>query len=481
MKCLRLLCLLAVLCSPGLPGQDDHRVLAGKIETLAKAQADLNMFSGTILVAQDGKVIYAGAFGEANKDHRVPNRLETRYNIGSIGKTITAVAVMQIVQEGKLRLSDPLEKFFPDFPFDEKKTITIHHLLTHTSGLGDYLEHKDYRARNAALRTTGDLLPLIYDEKPAFAAGERYQYSNSGMVLLGGIVEKVSGQSYPEYIRRRIFEPCGMTASGIVFEDEVLPDRATGYTQNADGSFTANILSVPGPSSAGGLHTTAPDLLKFDQALKGNLLLSAESKKTMFTPSPQRPETACGWELKERHGQSYVGHSGGADGVEAYFYRFTDSGYTLIVLSNYTNGGEELASSLIDMLFGKPYSLPTPADANFRLGYRMQGEGALRDAAMVLDRNLSADPPHLLSLFFAANVRVRGGFELETAISHFDRFLQLAGKDDFPPPGIIWEQKGDAYRKLGKTTEAIQSYKKALELNPNDAALRNKLKVLDGK
>jgi CubicO group peptidase (beta-lactamase class C family) len=479
---IQVIVLLAYLSGAAVAlGKSSDSTTAAKIDTLVRAQADLDMFSGTVLVAKYGKIVYAGAFGQADRDYGILNGMDTRYNIGSIGKTVTAVAVFQLIQNGKLQLSDPLEKFFPECPFTEKHTITIEHLLTHSSGLGDYLEHKDYIAKISTMRSVTDALPLVWDQKPLFEPGERYQYSNSGMLLLGGVIEKISGQSYPEYIRKNIFEPCGMTSSGIVQEDEVLPDRAIGYTQNVDGSFTSNILTVPAASPAGGLRTTAPDLLKFDQALNGDFLLSEESKKIMYKPSRLRPEIACGWEVKEKYGQHYVGHSGGTDGVEAYFYRFIDSGYTIIVLSNYTNGAEELTSDIMALLFDQPYSLPTKVDANFRLGYRMQGEGKLEDAAKVFARNLSTNPPHLLSLFFAANVRIRGGFELEKAITYLDQFQQLAGKDDFPPPVIVWEQKGNAYLKLGKIDEAIQSYKRALELNPANNQLLEKLQKLESK
>jgi CubicO group peptidase (beta-lactamase class C family) len=147
--------------------------LSRKIAVLANTNSELEMFSGTLLVARNGKVVYSGAFGEANKDNHVPNTLETRYNIGSIGKTITAVAIMQLVQEGKLKLSETLGKYYPECPFPEKETITIQHLLTHSSGLGDYMEHTDYKAKLATWRPIADALPLIFDQKPDFPAGEQ--------------------------------------------------------------------------------------------------------------------------------------------------------------------------------------------------------------------------------------------------------------------------------------------------------------------
>jgi CubicO group peptidase (beta-lactamase class C family) len=451
---------------------------ARKIADLAEAHSRLEMFSGTLLVAEKGKVIYAAAFGLADKDHRVPNTLKTRYNIGSIGKAFTAVGIMQLAEEGKLRLTDTLGRYYPECPFPEKDSITVHHLLTHTSGLGDYLEHREYRARMGGLRSVDDALPLIFDQKPDFAPGERFRYSNSAFRLLGGVIERASGLSYREYLRWRIFEPCGMTESDLAREDEVLADRAIGYTQNANGAFTSNVLVIPPPCPAGGLRTSVGDLLLFDRALRDGRLLSGEATRTMLTPSPRRATYACGWEVKEYDGHSYVGHSGGADGVEAFFYRFLDPEYTVIVLANYHNGAEELASGILALLFDKPYSLPTVADANFRLGYRMQGENMLREAAAVFARNLGSDPPHLLSLFFAANVRIRGGFEVEKAIEYLDRFLQLAGPADFPPPSMVWEQKANAYRKLGLKPEAIRALEKALELDPQNVNLREQLEKL---
>jgi CubicO group peptidase (beta-lactamase class C family) len=136
---------------------------AQQISTMVKAYAGLDMFSGTVLVAKNGQIIYEGAFGEANKDFGIPNNLNTKFNIGSIGKTFTAVAIMQLIEHDQLELSDPLGKFLPDFPFPEKDEITIYHLLTHTSGLGDYLEHEDYLGTIPKISRIDDVLPLVYD------------------------------------------------------------------------------------------------------------------------------------------------------------------------------------------------------------------------------------------------------------------------------------------------------------------------------
>jgi CubicO group peptidase (beta-lactamase class C family) len=452
-----------------------------KVDALVKAHAKLDMSSGTVLVARRGEMIYEAAVGEADKDHRVPNRADARFNVGSIGKTFTAVSIMQLVQNGRLQLTDTLDKFLPECPFPEKATISIEHLLTHSSGLGDYLMHPDYRSKMVTLRTVSDKLALVYSQKPEFPAGERLQYSNSGFLVLGAIIEKISGLSYPAYLQKHVLQPAGMTDTELALEDEVVPNRSIGYTKNCDGTYTANILVVPPPCPAGGLRTTARDLLKFDRALAGSLLLSEASKARMFAPSRLRPTVGLGWEVKEYHGHRFVGHSGGTDGVEAFFYRFIDDGYTVVTLSNYDRGNGLLCSAIEAILFGQAYELPTVADANFLLGYGMQSEGKHREAVRVFARNLETEPPHLMSLFMAASSRVLGEFELEKAIAELDRYIELAGKDAFPPVSMAWARKGSAFKLLGKIAEAIGCYKKDLELDPNDKAAEGQIKTLRGK
>ncbi len=455
-------------------------LLIQKIASQTKAYAELDMFSGVVLVAKNGQIIYEGAFGDANKDLNTLNSLHTKFNIGSIGKTFTAVAVMQLIQSGQLQLSDPLSKYLPDAPFPEKDRITIHQLLTHTSGLGDYLEHEEYLGMLSKIREISDVLPLVYDQKPQFAPGEDFSYSNSGYLLLGIVMEQVSGLPYHKYLQKYVFEPSGMTESGIFYENQVLPDRSIGYTKTWDGDYVSNVLSVPAPCPAGGLRTTASDLLKFDQALLGATLLSEESKTAMYTASELRPTYACGWEIKEYRGHKFVGHSGGADGIEAYFYRFIEDGFTIVTLSNYDGGNGQVCSDIEAILFGQDYSLPTIADAHFALGYDLYSKGQYREAAKVFARNLNGDEPHLMSLFFAADSRLRGEFELENALAYLNRYIQLASEDNFPPITMAWSRKGRVLYELGRIEEAIESYEALLKIDPDNANAKEKLKELTG-
>lgn len=456
------LVLVSLLVVPGFGEQP----VKEKIDELMAAYSKYDLFAGTVLAAKDGKIIYTGAFGDANKDHKVANKLETRYNIGSIGKTFTATSIMQLAQKGKLKVSDPLSKFLPDFPFPEKDTITLHHLLNHTSGLTNYMGHKDYEAKAPGLRKISDALALIYDQKPQFPAGEKFRYSNSGMVVLGAVIEKVTGITYAEYIKQNIFEPLGMNESGIVYREQVVPNRSTGYIKNGSGTYTNNIFMEPPAFSDGGLYTTVGDMLKFDQALYGDKLLSEEHKTKMFTPNGPTDGYAYGWSTAVIEGHRLIGHGGGAPGINAIFNRFIDDKYTIIVLSNYDGAAVPVSRAIEAILFGRAYNVPTRADAVFQLGFSLEMRGKLREAVTVFSENLTGENPHLPTLYQSARSKIVGKFEQEKAIAELDRYIKLAKKDTQPSAAAAYWRKGVAFEQLGKIEEAIRCHETSLKLDP---------------
>ena len=477
MKSLALaLATLLAIPSPVLAGRS--AVQAQNIEALVARHAELDLFSGTVIVADHGKVVYAGAHGEANKDHRIPNRLDTSYNIGSIGKALTAVAIIQLVEAGKLRLDDKLATFLPDFPFPEKDTITIQQLLNHSAGLGDYMEHEDYKRKMSSIESIADILPLVYAQKPLFAPGERFGYSNSGMVVLGAIIEKTSGLSYPDYLQQRIFKPAGMTNSHLAQEDDLLANRSIGYTIQPDGGFRTNVREIMPASADGGLHTTAPDLLRFDQALNGDVLLNADSRQRMFTPVGPAPFLASGWFTKRVDGHLAVGHGGGAPGINAEFRRYPDDGITMIVLSNYDMGATPLAEAIEKSLFGLPYALPTKVDADYTRAEQFIEQGHAPAALAILDRLAAAEQPHLPSLYAGAKLRIGAKLEADQAVAALTRYIALAGTDAQPSRAAAWWRKGNAYELMGKIAEARASYEQSLQLDPNDEDVRQSLQKL---
>jgi len=335
-----------------------ERKLVHEIELFMNKLAAADAFSGTLLVAKDGKPIFMKAYGLASKAYNVPNRMDTKLNIASTTKMFTAVAVFQLIEQGKLSLADTVGKILPDYPNKEvAEKITVHHLLSHSSGLGDY-HGAQYICRKGILREPRDYFPLFAGEPLSFEPGAKMQYSNAGYVVLGAIVEKVSGENYFDYVRKHIFKPAGMTSTDFYETDIDTPNLATGYTNfedKGDDYFefhlgqrrNTSLYNGAKGSSQGGAFSTAEDLLRFSLALRGNKLVSAESLDLMTTSKFFFRKYAAGdiyygygVELENINGMRVIGHGGGDLGISSGIRWYPDSGnYTFAVLSNYDRGG----------------------------------------------------------------------------------------------------------------------------------------------
>ncbi len=314
--------------------------MARELDAFISKLAGADVFSGAALLAKDGKVIYKNAFGTANKDFNAPNRVDTKFNLGSMNKMFTSVAIAQLVERGKLSFDDPLAKFLPEFPSKEAaEKIRIKHLLSHTSGLGSYFNKTFRESSRARFRTINDFLELAKDEKLAFEPGSRWSYSNTGMLVLGAVIEKATGQSYFDYIRENIYKPAGMINSDCYDLDRVNPNLAVGYEKDytAEGvRFRNNIFShVIRGGAAGGGYSTVEDLLRFDVALRSNKLVGAEYVKLLLSPKPELKSLGYGYGFSIDQENQIVGHSGGFEGISSNLDMFLNSGYTAVVLSNY--------------------------------------------------------------------------------------------------------------------------------------------------
>src|SRR6185295_5246399 len=255
------------------------------------AQADV--FSGTVLLAKDGKVLYSGAWGLASKDFNVPNKLDTKFNLGSMNKMFTSTTIAQLVEQGKLSYDDPLSKFLPNFPNpDAAKKIKIKHLLTHTSGLGSYFNDEFDKSSRARFRTVDDMMQLAKGDSLAFEPGTRWSYSNTGMLVLGKVIEVVTKQDYFDYVREHLSKPAGMVNTDAYQLDEVNKNLAVGYQRefSDDGTkrFKNNIfMHVIRGGPAGGGYSTAEDLVRFAEALTSGKLVSKQTFELMTTPKPE--------------------------------------------------------------------------------------------------------------------------------------------------------------------------------------------------
>jgi D-alanyl-D-alanine carboxypeptidase len=317
----------------------------GQSDLVAALRAELEKdspagkFSGAALLAKDGKPIFTGAYGMADREKKIPNKLDTKFRIGSMNKMFTAVSILQLVQAGKISLSDPVGKYLTDYPNKDIATkVTIQHLLTHTGGTGDFFGPQ-FDAHRLELKTLQDYLKLYGERAPEFEPGSRWEYSNYGFLMLGVIVERVSGKSYYDYVSENIYTPAGMTSSGSFPEDQNVPDRSIGYTQFGGGSLQPNIDTLPyRGTSAGGGYSTVEDFLRFANALTNHKLLNVQNTELLTTgkvDTPRGDKYAFGF-MDSGAGtpMRHFGHGGGAPGMNGDLQIFPQSGYVIVVLSN---------------------------------------------------------------------------------------------------------------------------------------------------
>jgi D-alanyl-D-alanine carboxypeptidase len=307
-----------------------ERAVLDDIRRLVETKSKVDEFSGTILIARGHEVILEEAYGLANRNFGIANTLATRFDIGSIVKSFTRVAVGQLIQGGRLHLDDKLGQFLPDYPNQvAREKVTIGQLLEMRSGIGDFFGPKFERTSRGDLRSLKDYLPLFASEPLAFAPGTDRAYSNGGYIVLGMIIEKITGQSYYDYVQQHIFDPAGMKSTDFSFSDMPHDHEATGYSKESESGFKlpprtlrANVLMLPARgSSAGSARSTTRDLLLYSQALAGDVLIKEATAEQLGI------------------GRASIGVAGGAPGLNAVLETGIPSAgaseYTVIIMSNY--------------------------------------------------------------------------------------------------------------------------------------------------
>jgi CubicO group peptidase (beta-lactamase class C family) len=334
--------------APGRCPTPDFQVTAGRaVDELATSQA----FTGAVLVAVDGKPVLRRAVGEANREWHVANTVDTRFRIGSATKTFTAVAILRLVDAGKVALDDPAAKYIPNLP-QGWAGVTIRMLLSHTAGVPDYIYAPTFRDREARLvQTPASLLALVREKPLDFAPGAGWRYSNTGFVLLGMVIETASGRSYADYLRDEFFTPLGMADTGYETEDAIMARRASGYMRTRDGWAEGPFIAPSSAYAAGALYSTVDDLLKWDQALYGDRLVSKAGRDLMF--ADHRNHYGLGWQVDETWGAARVSHGGATPGFQTSFQRYPDRRLTVVALSNSELGvSEKLATDLAGLCLG---------------------------------------------------------------------------------------------------------------------------------
>lgn len=336
---------------------------AADAEALIEPYVADGRFSGAVLVALHGKPILREGFGLANREWDIAVTPETEFRIGSMTKQFTATAILQLAEQGKLVLGDPIGKYYSAAP-KSWNSVTIAQLLSHRSGIPNFTELPGFD-ENVARRdlTPEQVIALTRDAPLHFAPGSQYEYSNSGYVLLGYVIEKQSGQPYADYLREHVFHPLGMEHTGYDVSADILPHRASGYRRENDVWKNASFVSMRVPFAAGALYSTVDDLLIWDQALAAEKPLSRASLEAMFTDHGSH--YGYGFVIDSDSGHRREWHNGGIDGFTAYLARYPDDGLTVIVLANLEGAPvNKIGRELAHLNFGEPAGGVAPSVAH---------------------------------------------------------------------------------------------------------------------
>jgi CubicO group peptidase (beta-lactamase class C family) len=344
---------LLFLFSIGANAQD----LSVRLEQIIQYYVSNHQFMGSVLVAKGDQTLLDRGYGSADLEWNVPNSPTGKFRLGSITKQFTSTSILLLEDRGKLNVGDLVKKYVPDAPAAWDK-ITIYHLLTHTSGIPNFTSFPDYSKSEAVASTPQQLVDRFKNKPLDFEPGSKWSYSNSGYVLLGYIIEKVSGGSYQRFLQENIFNPLGMKDSGYDSNSAVLLHRVSGYTPSPNGIEHAGYINMTIPFSAGALYSTTEDMLRWHRGLFGGKILSAASLKKMTTPF--RSDYAMGFMVQTRNGRRAISHGGGIEGFNTAASYWPDEKLSVIVLANLNGQApEEIANDLAAIVHGEPITLPS--------------------------------------------------------------------------------------------------------------------------
>jgi CubicO group peptidase (beta-lactamase class C family) len=359
-----------------------------------------------VAVIRPGETIYKSGYGYANLEWRQPTGPETVLGLGSVTKPFTAQAVMLLEQQGKLRLDDEITEYLPDAPTHGRE-ITIAHLLTHTSGIANFVTQPGFWPNTArAERTPEEVIALFADLAPDFEPGDDYSHSNSAYVLLGRLIETLSGMPYGDFIESAIFAPLGMTHSRYMDDQRIIPKRAARYLREEDDWVRAPYLSASVTYAAGGLGSTLDDLILWDQALREGTLITHELDARMRTPvrlnDGREMGYGLGWGLSRYRERAVTHHAGGVPGYSSFARRFLGDDMTIIVLSNiglFDAGGlaGEIANALLSLPAPERVAVPVaPSELDACAGVydNFIGEsleGSRKDETLTVSGELTCD------------------------------------------------------------------------------------------
>lgn len=425
-------------------------------------------FSGAILIARDGKPIFSKAYGMANYELSVPNNVDTKFRIGSVSKQFTATAVMQLQERGKLNINDSICQYLDDCP-SAWKPITIKNLLNHTSGIVNFTRLPEASGSFLVLPHTHSEIVNIFRNLPLESSpGEAYNYNNSGYYLLGLIIEKVSGITYAEYVRKNIFAPLGMNDTGSDDQQTIVKNRASSYSLGSDYVFRNSAYTNMGILfSIGGAYSTVKDLLVWEQSFTHNKLLKSSTKEEMFTPG--KGNYGYGWVIDKLGSCARMYHDGGITSFSASLQRLPDAGLTVIAISNRgDDGGIRAAYDVVGKICGVPATIRG-----------IQPELMSLNAEKLVEIINDAKSNFPIFDIRESKVEEIGNYlmlikQKKQAVEVFKVNVSL-----YPKSANAYLKLAMAYESVGDKVLAVKNFKQCLELDPGNKTALEHLKKLE--
>lgn len=453
---------------------------AGKIDELLNKYAEYGLFNGSVLVSENGNVILAKGYGYSNIDSKIECTPETKFRIGSITKQFTSMLVMQLVEKGKIKLDGKLSDYLTYYRKDNGDKITVHHLLTHTAGIPNYTNDRAFMETQLNNKfTPKELIEKYCSGNLEFDPGTNWNYSNSGYIILGAIIEEVTGKKYEDVLKESILIPLEMNNTGYEHNEIKMTNQAIGYDNRPDGVIVSKFIDMTIPFAAGAMYSTVEDLYKWDRTLYTDKLISNELKEKMFTPFLKN--YAYGWGIAKANAngveKTIYTHSGGINGFNANIARFVSDNSAIIILSNFYNAqSQKISNEISKILYGIPYNFPAqPLLTNLINQSKTKG---LKDAV--------AEAKEL------AKDKTKYSYD-EGSINNYGYVLLQSGKTDdaieifklnvelFPASANVYDSLGEAFMNKGDKENALINYKKSLKFNPNNQGAKDAIKKMEGK
>jgi len=451
---------------------------ASKIDELMTTFSENGQFNGSVLVAEKGKVIYKKGFGYANMVWNIPNKPDTKFRIGSITKQFVSMQIMQLVEEGKINLDGKLTDYLPKYRKDTGEKITIHHLLTHTSGIPSYTGYPGFWSDSTRNHYQIEyMVKNFHSGDLEFEPGSKYRYNNTGYFLLAVIIEKVTGKSFEENLQERIIKPLQMNNSGVDRNEVILENKAAGYMKSLTGLVNDPYFYMPNALGAGNMYSTVEDLYLWDRALHSKKLLSKKYKNIMFTPFLNN--YAYGWGIRNvALGESSdsvqaISHGGGINGFNTIIFRLIKNKHLIVLFNNTgsTNLGG-VSQAITNILYDKPYKLPKKSIAE-TLGKTILKRDVESSIKQYHDLKVNQQDEYNFEEYELNSLgyQLLGIKKVKEAIEIFKLNVE-----EYPEASNPYDSLGEAYMISGEKELAIKNYAKSLELNPKNTNAILKLK-----